>query len=210
MLKTIFCRINSLNSGNLVRVTRKLSGIQHQFREKHGNTDSNTKQYSNYIAYASLPTFLAFFQKKEDEENPTDPSFLEKVLPEEVFLLIKKKPIEDETTPEGKLKTTLKRTILCIRKGEYQKAEQMAHLALRMAQDIQHYDGITFCYDIMANLAFVTEQYQKAQKLYESVLQRLLQKGVAQDDIQVDNFLINLLVSRFHQFKSIFQYVQFL
>lgn len=186
MLKTIFCRANSLSSRSLVRVTRKLGGIEHQYHKEHKNTDGNSKQHRSYIAYASLPTFLAFFQKKEENgEDPAEPPFLEKILPEEIFLLIKKKPVEDETTPEGKLKTTLKRTILCIRKGEFQKAEQMAHLALRMAQDIQHYDGITFCYDIMANLAFELQQYQKAEKLYESVLQRLLQKGIAQDDIQV-------------------------
>lgn len=180
MLKTIFCRANS---GNLsVRLTRNLSGIRQQFHKEHERTEYKSR---HYFAYASIPTFLAFFQKKEDEENPAEPSFLDTILPEGIGLLLKKKPVEDDSTSEGKLKTTLKRTILCIRKGEYQKAEQMAHLALRMAQDIQSYDGITFCYDIMANLAFETEQYQKAEKLYESVLQRLLQKGVPQDDIQV-------------------------
>lgn len=138
------------------------------------------------IAYTSLPTFLAFFQKKEDtEESEPEPSFWDKVLPEDLAILVKKKPVEDESTPEGQLKTVIKRTILAIRRSEFDKAEQMAHLALRMAQDIQHYDGITLCYDVMANLAFDREQYEKAQKLFESVLQRLLQKGEAQDDIKV-------------------------
>lgn len=74
---------------------------------------------------------------------------------------------------------------MSIRRGEFNKAEQLAHLALRTAQDIQSYDGITLCYDIMANLAFEREQYEKAQKLFESVLQRLLQNSVAQDDTRV-------------------------
>lgn len=185
MLKTIFCRVHSLNSRNLVRVTRTLSGLQSQFHYNHGKKESKSREY---VVLASIPTFLAFFQKKEDEENSEpepEPSFLETILPDEITLLFKKKPVEDDSTPVGKLKTTLKRTILCIRKGEYAKAEQMAHLALRMAQDIQNYDGITFCYDVMANLAFETDQYEKAQKLFENVLQRLLQKGLPQDDIQV-------------------------
>lgn len=101
-------------------------------------------------------------------------------------LLLKKIPVDDDSTPEGKLKISLKRTILCIYRGEYNKAEQMAHLALRMAQDVQNYDGITLCYDIMANLAFDREQYQKAETLFEKVL-RLLQKGVPQDDLMVSN-----------------------
>lgn len=54
-----------------------------------------------------------------------------------------------------------------------------------MAQEIQNYDGITLCYDIMGNLAFDREQYEKAKEIFESVLQRLHGKGVPQDDIQV-------------------------
>lgn len=139
---------------------------------------------------ASAPTFLAFFQKKEDEKDPEpEPSFWEniytKILPEEFAQLIKGNLSLDESTPDKKLIVTLKRTILAIHREQYDKAEQMAHLALRMAQDIQHYDGITFCYDTMGNLAFERKQYAKAEKLFEDVLQRLLQKGVPQNDTRV-------------------------
>lgn len=184
MLKTIFCQANLLRSRNLIRVTQNLSELQLQYDKEYKRTNNKSKYYGNVLVYASLPTFLAFFEKKEDEET-TKASFLDKILPEEIALLLKKIPVEDETTAEGKLKTTLKRTILCIRRRQFDKAEQMAHLALRMAQDIQSYDGITLCYDIMANLAFVREQYKKAEKLFEDVLQRLLQNGVPQDDIRV-------------------------
>lgn len=184
MLKTIFYRANSLPSRYVVRANRNFSALPHQIKNEHDRSDDKSRKYSSLLAYASLPAFLAFFQKKEDEPKPEE-TFLDKVLPEEIGLLLKKKPVEDESTPEGKLKTTLKRTILCIRRGEFDKAEQMAHLALRMAQDIQSYDGITLCFDVMANLAFDREQYEKAEKLFENVLQRLLQKGVSQDDIQV-------------------------
>lgn len=193
MLKTVVCRFNSIKLQNLIKISRNVSAIEQKFHKEHNRTNDNGPRINlNYIAYASLPTFLAFFQKKEEDKE--EPSFLEKILPEDLALLIKKKPVEDETTAEGKLKTTLKRTILCIWRGEFQKAEQMAHLALRMAQDIQSYDGITFCYDVMANLAFETQQYSKAEKLFESVLQRLLQKGVPQDDIQVQKYIQNMFV----------------
>lgn len=186
MLKTTFCRLNVLSSRNLVRATKNVGALQHQFNKERERKNGKSKQYSIRLAFAAVPTYLAFFQKKEEEEGePTKESFLDKILPEEIALLLKKKPVQDETTPEGKLTTTIKRTILCIQRQQFDKAEQMAHLALRMAQDIQHYDGITLCYDIMANLAFDREQYQKAQNLFEDTLHRLLQKGVAQDDIQV-------------------------
>lgn len=159
----------------MVRLTKNISAIKPQLRRDNEDTKQKSNEYLYYLAHMGIPTYLAFFQKKEDEESTPEPS------------LIKKKPVDDETTPEGKLKTTLKRTILAIRRKEFDKAEQMAHLALRMAQDINSYDGITLCYDIMANLALDREQYQKAQQLFESVLQRLLQKGVSQDDIQVRN-----------------------
>lgn len=185
MLKSVFCRFNSVASRHFVRVTRNFSALEPQLKYEYEHRNERSNKRRHIVAYTSIPTFLAFFQKKEDENPESEPSFWDKVLPEDLAILVKKKPVEDETTPEGKLKTTLKRTILAIRRREFEKAEQMAHLALRMAQDIQSYDGITLCYDIMANLAFDQEQYEKAQKLFESVLQRLLQNGVPQDDIQV-------------------------
>lgn len=92
---------------------------------------------------------------------------------------------EGEDTPEGKLVMTIKRSILCIQREQYAKAEQMLHLALRMAQDLQNKDGVTFIYDVMANLAMETEQYKKAEKLFVNVMQRLLQDGCKEDDIKV-------------------------
>lgn len=175
-----------MNCRNLVRATGYFNILQHQIdSSKHERTNGGAKQGSHLFFYASVPTFLAFFQKKPDEESMPEPSFWEKVLPEDMALLFKKLPVQDDSTPEGKLIITLKRTILCIQRGQYDKAEIMAHLALRMAQDIQSYDGITLCFDIMANLAFDREQYEKAEKLFENVLQRLLQNGVPQDDMQV-------------------------
>lgn len=159
MLQSMFSRVNSMGLRNLVGMTRKLSGIEHQYRKKSENAGNDSSQKSNYIAYASVPTVLAFLQKKRDGE--------------------------DETASDGKLKTILEHTKLCIQRGEFQKAEEMAQSAFLLAQD---YDDIILCYDVIANLAFKMKQYEKAKKNFETVLQLLEQKGVARNDIQVDYF----------------------
>lgn len=92
---------------------------------------------------------------------------------------------KDEETAEDKLINNIKRSILCIQRGEHSKAEQMLHLALRMAQDMQNKDAITFVFDVMANLAMEQGEFKKAEKLFVAVMQRLLADGFAQDDIKV-------------------------
>lgn len=61
----------------------------------------------------------------------------------------------------------------------------MLHLALRQAQTLQNYDAVTYVYDVMANLAFDTGDYHKAEKLFVSVLQRLMSNGASEDDMRV-------------------------
>ncbi|KAK6622763.1 hypothetical protein RUM43_008606 [Polyplax serrata] len=68
---------------------------------------------------------------------------------------------------------------------QYDKAEQILHVALKMAQDLQDEDGITYVYDVLANLAFQTRQFGKAKKLFTSVLQRLIAKGEPEDSNKV-------------------------
>ncbi|XP_012229823.1 tetratricopeptide repeat protein 19 homolog, mitochondrial [Linepithema humile] len=91
----------------------------------------------------------------------------------------------EDTDEEPEVITTIKRSVLLIQKGEFEKAERMLHLALRQAQTIQHYDAVTYVYDVMANLAFDTEDYHKAEKLFVSVLQRLMSNGASEDDMRV-------------------------
>lgn len=118
------------------------------------------------------------------------------LVPAGLLSFLSPKDPEGEETPEEKLIMTIKRSILCIQREQYAKAEQMLHLALRMAQDLQNKDGITFVYDVMANLAMTTEQYSKAEKLFVNVMQRLLQDGHKEDDIKVNckfHLFINIL-----------------
>ncbi|XP_031843893.1 tetratricopeptide repeat domain 19 [Nomia melanderi] len=99
---------------------------------------------------------------------------------------------DEEKDAVLQLETTIKRSILLIQKKEYKKAEQMLHVALRQAQLLQHYDGITYVYDVMANLAFKLDQFNKAEKLFVSVLQRLMSKGMTEDDLAVVHISLKL------------------
>lgn len=70
-------------------------------------------------------------------------------------------------------------------KEEYKKAEQMLHVALRQAQTINHYEGVTYVYDVMANLAFQVGEIQKSIDLFKIVMQRLLSTGTEQNDTKI-------------------------
>lgn len=68
----------------------------------------------------------------------------------------------------------------------------MLHLALKIAQEEQNHDGVTYVYDVMANLAFETGQHAKAEKLFISVLQRLIAGGYEPNDNKVVHISLKL------------------
>ncbi|KAJ8973715.1 hypothetical protein NQ317_009309, partial [Molorchus minor] len=107
---------------------------------------------------------------------------------------------EEDKDKESELIMTLKRAVLCTQREQYDKAEQMLHLALRLAQQQQNQQGIVYCYDLMANLAFETYELDKAEKLFVSVLQILLSNGMPQDDIKVIH--ISLKLARISQMMA--------
>lgn len=163
-------------SGASVKCRNDFSNFSRSHRR---NSDENKHKVNYKCVLVAAPTFLAFFKKPESDDDTL--TWLEKLLPPRIRVMFEK---EDES-PEGQLVMTLKRSIICIQQDQHKKAEQMIHLALRMAQQMQHEDGITLCYDIMANLALETEQFEKADKLFVAVLQRLLLKGIKESDIKV-------------------------
>lgn len=61
----------------------------------------------------------------------------------------------------------------------------MLHVALRQAQSLQSYDGVTYVYDVMANLAFEVGDIKKSKKLFTSVMQRLLSTGTTENDVKI-------------------------
>ncbi|XP_046736144.1 tetratricopeptide repeat protein 19 homolog, mitochondrial [Diprion similis] len=90
---------------------------------------------------------------------------------------------DDEKIPDYIM--TMKRSIVMIQKGEFKKAEQMLHLALRQAQDLQNHQAVTYIYDLMANLAFDLGEYKKAEALFVSVMQRLISSGTPENNIKI-------------------------
>ncbi|XP_011304360.1 tetratricopeptide repeat protein 19 homolog, mitochondrial [Fopius arisanus] len=105
---------------------------------------------------------------------------------------------DEELEPE--LITTIKRSILLIQRGEYKKAEQMLHVALHQAQTLQHYDGITYVYDVLANLAFEVGDVEKSKKLFVSVMQRLMSTGTAEGDMKMIH--ISLKLARLYEISG--------
>ncbi|XP_030036794.2 tetratricopeptide repeat protein 19 homolog, mitochondrial [Manduca sexta] len=92
---------------------------------------------------------------------------------------------EKKATVEDELIHTIKHCVLFIQRTEYEKAEKLLHVALRQAQQLQHQLGITYIYDVMANLALEREQLDKAKQLFVVVTQRIMQDGATEDDFRV-------------------------
>lgn len=98
--------------------------------------------------------------------------------------------VDEDEKKHSELIMTLKRSVLATQREQYDKAEQLLHIALRLSQQQQNEQGVTYCYDLMANLAMNRLQLDKAEKLFVSVLQMLLSKGVKEDDLKVNIILI--------------------
>ncbi|XP_026746214.1 tetratricopeptide repeat protein 19 homolog, mitochondrial-like [Trichoplusia ni] len=99
---------------------------------------------------------------------------------------------EKKLSAEDELIHTIKHCILFIQKNEYEKAEQLLHVALRQAQQIHHQLGITYIYDVMANLALQREELDKAKQLFIIVTQRIMANGVLEDDPRVVHLSVKL------------------
>lgn len=93
-----------------------------------------------------------------------------------------------------------------LQKGEFKKAEQMLHIALKLAQEQQNYDGVTYIYDLLANLAYEQGEYGKAEKLFLSVMQRLLSVGVPKTDNKVIH--ISLKLSNIYKIQKDTRYIE--
>lgn len=100
-----------------------------------------------------------------------------------------------EKTPEEKeedLIMAIKYGILHFQRNQFKEAESKLHEALKMAQDENNTNGVTYIYDILANLAFERKQYEKAEKLFVSVMQRLIGHGLSMDDNKIVHMSLKL------------------
>ncbi|CAH0770603.1 unnamed protein product [Bemisia tabaci] len=105
-----------------------------------------------------------------------------------------------ELDPESELIMTLKRSILLIQREEFPAAEQMLHVALRQAQEQGNSDGITYAYDLMANLAMTRGQFEKAEKLFVLIMNRLISNQVPENDLR--NLHISLKLAKILEEKG--------
>lgn len=99
---------------------------------------------------------------------------------------------EEDKDKDSELIITLKRAVLCTKREQFNKAEQLLHIALRIAQQTNNEDGIVYCFDLMANLAFERRELEKAEKLYVTVLKILMGKGMKDDDLKVIHISLKL------------------
>lgn len=99
---------------------------------------------------------------------------------------------DKKMTAEDELIHTIKHCIVFIQRTDYEKAEQLLHVALRQAQQIRHDLGITYIYDIMANLALEQEQLNKAKTLFINLTQRIMANGATEDDPRVVHISLKL------------------
>lgn len=159
---------------NFNRIKSFLINSTKNFNKYNNKSNVFNKKSTNRQLTASL-----FTRRKINTKFYVTP-----IIAANIFSLFKKKDDEEET-PEDKMIMAIKRSILCIQKEEYGKAEQMLHLALRMAQDLQSKDGVTYIYDVMGNLAMERGHFIKAEKLFVDVMKRLFGDGLKEDDIKV-------------------------
>lgn len=85
------------------------------------------------------------------------------------------------------------------------EAEIKLHEALKMAQEENNLNGITYIYDILANIAFERKQYEKAEKLFVSVMQRLIGSGLPMDDNKIVH--MSLKMAKIYEAQKDFEYV---
>ncbi|XP_013779409.1 tetratricopeptide repeat protein 19, mitochondrial-like [Limulus polyphemus] len=83
---------------------------------------------------------------------------------------------------EEVLISTIKRGVLSIQKGDLNTAEQILHVALKIAEDEMNPQGITYIYDLLANIAFEKQEHQKAEALFVEVMKRMIASGTPKDD----------------------------
>lgn len=170
------CYVNK--STNTIEDKSFLSTL-YQTHQRHGRYNFSHK----LLIAAGAPPFLYYFKKKETKDE--EQTILEKLkkffLPQFILILFQ----TQDNTPVGQLIKNIKMSLVSIDRLQYERAEELLHFALRIAQDIQHFNAITLCFDIMANLAFERDEFEKAEKLFVAVMQRLMQKGSKEDDIEV-------------------------
>ncbi|XP_032592606.1 tetratricopeptide repeat protein 19 homolog, mitochondrial isoform X1 [Drosophila grimshawi] len=169
---------------NFCKLTQILCRLRFVRPNEFSIVNLHKKQTPSYAKQTrSLCTFYNWQQEQRSSAHPNTGLIFTAAFSFNLFSSGDGKDAEE--TPETKLVNTIKRSIICIQNEQYDKAEQMLHLSLRMAQDLQSSHGITYVYDIMANLAMEREQFKKAEKLFVDVMKRLMSDGHTEDSPKI-------------------------
>ncbi|XP_014665204.1 PREDICTED: tetratricopeptide repeat protein 19, mitochondrial-like [Priapulus caudatus] len=100
---------------------------------------------------------------------------------------------EGEEKKEDEVVITIKRAILAQQDGRFHTAEQLLHVALKMAQERADMQAQTYIFDCMANFAAEANDLEKAEILFKETLQRLIASGEEQDSNAVVELSLKLV-----------------
>ncbi|KAM8977043.1 tetratricopeptide repeat protein 19, mitochondrial [Pelodytes ibericus] len=96
--------------------------------------------------------------------------------------LYKEKKEEDIPETEKKVISLIKEAKVSIINGDLERAEEILHEAVPLAQESERNRAIIYTYDLMANLAFIRGQLDQAERLFKTTMIYMLNEGVKQDD----------------------------
>ncbi|XP_059502264.1 tetratricopeptide repeat protein 19, mitochondrial isoform X2 [Stegostoma tigrinum] len=89
---------------------------------------------------------------------------------------------KEQQDPEDAIILLIKKSKLSAMTGELEDADRYLHQALKLAQQSQNNQAITYTYTQMANLAFLRGDLLNAEKLFKAAMSQLLQAGTPEDD----------------------------
>jgi len=99
---------------------------------------------------------------------------------------------KDQPNEEENLETTMKMAVLAIQEGKYDRADKLFHIALKLANEMQHKAAVTHIYCLMANLALERGLLGQAERLFTTVIKRLVADGEKQDSNAVVEISLKL------------------
>lgn len=94
-----------------------------------------------------------------------------------IIASVKKVLGKKENEKENEIVTAIKRAILAQQDGNNHAAEQILHVALKIAQERLDMQAETYIFDCMANLAFKSGDLKKAETLFKETMSRMLAFG---------------------------------
>ena len=86
----------------------------------------------------------------------------------------------------------MKMAVLAIQEGKYDRADKLFHIALKLANEMQHKAAVTHIYCLMANLALERGLLGQAERLLTTVIKRLVADGEKQDSNAVVEISLKL------------------